>query len=354
MASSSRRKSASSGSSRPGQGPRRVPMPRSSGRPAAAPAPRASVPSRRAPAPAPRGQRRGAPAPRPGRAPAPRTARGGVSSVRIGDMDRADRARRAREAARRSLIRVGVAVGVVAALLVGAGALYLSPAFTIEKVDVVGAEHLTSQDMAALASIPQGTTLLTVDTGAIERSIDRDAWVSGVTVNRVFPSTLQIVVTEREIAAVVEVAADDAATIQPWAIASDGMWLMPIPDRDSEVGQAIAPQIYEDAERVLHISGVPYGLVPEIGSYCTDVNVNNALAIVDGMTTDLADQVRKVSATDAESTLLTLDNGIEIAFGTADDIREKERICLKIMEENPGKVAYINVRVVDRPTWRAV
>ncbi len=351
MASSSRRKSASSGSSRPAAGPRRVPMPRSSSRPA--PASRGGAPSRRASGPAPRASRpapRPAPTARPGRAPAGR----GVSSVRLGDADRLDRQQRMQQAARRSFRRVAVAVAVVIALIVGAGALYLSPAFTIEKVDVVGAEHLTSQDMAALASIPQGTTLLTVDPGAIERSIDRDAWVKDVTVNRVFPSTLQIIVTEREIAAVVEVAADDAATIQPWAIASDGMWLMPIPDRDSELGQAIAPQIYEDADAVLSISGVPYGLVPEIGSYCTDVNVNNALAIVDGMTTDLADQVKKVSATDAESTTLTLDNGIEIAFGTAENIREKERICLKIMEENPGKVAYINVRVVDRPTWRAV
>lgn len=347
MASSSRRKSASSGSSRPASGPRRAPMPRSSGRPAPAGAPlrRSGAASSRA--------RSGAagPSARPSRS-SSRPAR--VSSVRIGDIDRADRQRRMQETARRSMRRLAVIVGVVAALIIGAGALYLSPIFTIEKVDVVGAEHLTSQDMAALASIPQGTTLLTVDAGAIERSIDRDAWVKDVTVNRVFPSTLQIVVTEREIAAVVEVAADDAATIQPWAIASDGMWLMPIPDRDSEVGQAIAPQIYEDADAVLHISGVPYGLVPEIGSYCTDDNVNNALAIVDGMTTDLADQVKTVVATDAESTLLTLDNGIEIAFGTADNIREKERICLKILQDNPGKVAYINVRVVDRPTWRAV
>ena len=321
-------------------------MPRSSGRPA---------PSR-----GPAQSRSGTPrsSSRPSQRPA--SARGSsrpssrVSSVRIGDIDRAARAQRAQQAARRSLIRVAAVVGVIVALVVGAGALYLSPAFTIEKVDVVGAEHLTSQDMAALASVPQGTTLLTVDTGAIERSIDRDAWVKDVTVNRVFPSTLQIVVTEREIAAVVEVTTDDASTVQPWAIASDGMWLMPIPDRDSSVGQAIAPQIYEDADRVLHINDVPYGLVPEIGSYCADGNVNNALAIVDGMTTDLADQVRMVSAKEAESTLLTLDNGVEIAFGTADNIREKERICLEIMAQNPGKVAYINVRVPDRPTWRAL
>jgi len=75
---------------------------------------------------------------------------------------------------------------------------------------------------------------------------------------------------------------------------------------------------------------------------------------LNGLTTDLADAIVKVQATDAESTLLTLSNGIQIAFGTADDIREKERVCLHIMEQNPDKVAYINVRVVSKPTWRAV
>ena len=103
---------------------------------------------------------------------------------------------------------------------------------------------------------------------------------------------------------------------------------------------------------MLHITDVPYGVTPEIGAWCTDENVNNALSIVDGMTTDLAGRVKAVSATDAESTLLTLDNGIEIAFGTADNIRDKERVCLEIMEQHPS-VVYINVRVVDRPTWRA-
>ncbi|MEC4176401.1 FtsQ-type POTRA domain-containing protein [Adlercreutzia sp. R7] len=281
-----------------------------------------------------------------------------VSSVRLGDLDRVHRQASRREAVRQSrsaAFKAIIAVIVVAVLGVGTYAgLYFSPVFTIEEVTVTGADHLTSEEMAVLAAVPQGTTLLNVDAGAIEDSVVRDSWVADVDVRRLFPGTLEIVVTERAIAAVVDVVADNAKTTQHWAIASDGMWLMEIPDQDSELGQSISPQIYEDAANVLHIKDVPFGLTPEVGTYCTDDNVNNALAILDGLSTDLADQVKTVSATDAASTQLTLDNGIEIAFGTADDIRDKERICLKIMEEHPGKVAYINVRVVDRPTWRAV
>ncbi len=306
---------------------------------------------------------------RAGAAPGTPTSRGGrasarpgtpaqVSSVRLGDLDRVHRQASRREAAKKNrstAFKAIVAVIVVVVLGVGTYAgLYFSSAFAIEEVKVTGADHLTNEEMAVLAAVPQGTTLLNVDAAAIENSVVRDSWVADVKVNRLFPNTLEIVVTERKVAAVVEVVADNAKTTQMWAIASDGMWLMEIPAQDSELGQSISPQIYTDAASVLHIKNVPFGLTPEVGTYCTDDNVNNALAILDGLSTDLADQVKAVSATDAASTLLTLENGIEIAFGTAEDIRDKERICLKIMEEHPGKVAYINVRVVDRPTWRAV
>lgn len=280
-----------------------------------------------------------------------------VSSVRIGDMNQDPNPKRkgGSGGGRRSAVLVVVlAVLLVCAFVVGGLFITNSSFFKVTNVEVSGSEHLTDSDMAALAPIPEGTALFSVDTEMLERSIERDAWVEDAQVKRKFPSTVEIVITEREIGAVVEVTSADAKTVQPWAIASDGMWLMAIPDRESEIGQMISPQIYESADSVLHITDVPYGIVPEMGTYCTDDNVNNALAIVDGMTTDLAEQVRVVSATDAESTLLTLDSGVEIAFGTAENIRDKERICLELMEQYPGQVAYINVRVPDRPTWRSI
>ena len=250
------------------------------------------------------------------------------------------------------LIIVGVSVFLAVSFL---GMYYIiskTNVFEIEEINITGTEHLTAQEVRALVSIPQGTTLLNIDTAQIEASMERDAWVQTVDVNRVFPNKIEIVVHEREIGAIVEVPTGTAQTIQNWAIADDGMWLMVIPSRDSEVGSQLSQQIYDDAEKALHIIDVPYGVQPQIGAYCTDDNVNNALKIITGMTTELADQVKVVSAKDVESTMLTLDNNIEIAFGAADNIREKERICLQIMAENE-RVVFINVRVPDRPTWRA-
>ena len=129
---------------------------------------------------------------------------------------------------------------------------------------------------------------------------------------------------------------------------------MPIPEAGSEAAQTTSPKIYEDAENVLHIVGVPYGTEAQIGQVCTDENVNNALDILGGMTTDLAGQVASISASSVAETTLTLDSGVEIAFGKAEDIRDKERVIQQIIEDNPYGVAYINVRMVETPTWRSI
>lgn len=277
-----------------------------------------------------------------------------LTSVRVGDLDRLERQNRVQRRYRRYLVRVGIIVAVFAVLAIGAVIAYNSSLFTIQNVKVTGVEHLTSEEMSALAAVPSGTTLLRVDTASIEQRLEKDAWVLDVNVNRIFPDTLELAVTERQIAAVVEVPTTDANTVQRWAIASDHMWLMPIPDRDSEAGQRTSAKVYEDADAALVIKGVPYGTKAQVGAYCNDDTVLNALDIVSGMTTELAGRVKTVYAEGVEETRLVLDNNVEIAFGSADNIRDKERVCLAIMEQHPDSVAYINVRDVSSPTYRAL
>lgn len=255
---------------------------------------------------------------------------------------------------RRYVVRLGIIVAVIAALVAGWVVLYNSDAFAIEEVRVTGVEHLTSDEMSQLANVPENTTLLRVDTETIRNRLLKNAWVQDAEVKRVFPHTLEISVTERTIGAVVEVPTSDGKSVKLWAISTDHVWLMPIPDKDSEAAKTTSSKIYEDAESALRITDVPYGTEASIGSVCTDENVNNALDIVSGMTTELADHVVTVSAAGPEETTLILDNGIEIAFGKAENIRDKERVILKIMEEYPDQVSYINVRSVSNPTWRSV
>ena len=275
-------------------------------------------------------------------------------SRRIGDIRRSERRERAKENSRRYLVRIFIGIGIIVALIGGWAALYNSPAFTIQNVEVEGVEHLTADEMSQLANVPTDTTLLRVDTETIRNRLKQTAWVEDATVTRKFPDTIKITVTEREIEAIVEIPNRSGSSTKKWAIAKDHIWLMPIPEPGSEAAKTTSEKIYEDAEAALHITDVPYGTEAEIGQPCQDSNVNNALDIIAGMTTDLANHVETVSAAGPAETTLLLDSGVEIAFGKAENIRDKERVILQILEENPDSVAYINVRLVETPTWRSI
>ena len=265
---------------------------------------------------------------------------------------RVDTAERAKKASRVPLIVIGSIVCVIIITVVALFLMSRTDALEIESVDIKGADHLTQQELNALASIPQGATLLNVDSDSIIKSLMRDSWIESVDVNRVFPSTLEIIIHEREVGAVVEVPSGNTQTIQNWLLSKDAVWLMALPNRESEVGSQISERIYEDAEAALHITNITYGVRPEMGSACTDEPVLNAISILTGLTTELADRIKTVKAEDVEATSLILDSNVEIAVGSANNIREKELICLDILEDNP-KVVYINVRVPDRPTWKS-
>lgn len=266
----------------------------------------------------------------------------------------ADRAKQARKRLQRTIIIAIVVVVMIGAAIASALAIYNSSLFTIHNVSVSGVEHLTASEMTQLANVPEDTTLLRVDTATIAERVKASAWVDDVEVKRVFPDTLELVVTERVMAAIVEIPVRSAAATKNWAIATDGVWLMPIPERDSQAAQNTSAKIYEDADSVIHIVDVPFGTTAEIGKQCTDDIVNNALAILSGMTTELASQVTKISAAGVPETTLLLASGVEVAFGEAKDIRDKERVVLEILAQNPDNVAYINVRMVETPTWREI
>lgn len=275
-------------------------------------------------------------------------------STSIGELRRAERRKRAKRTSRRYLLRAFIVLAVIVALLAGWAALYNSPAFSIQNVQVNGVEHLTSEEMSALANVPGDTTLLRVDTATIEKRVEQNAWVADAQVNRLFPDTLQINVTERTIYSVVEIPTSGGSSVKKWAISSDHIWLMPIPDADSDAAKTTSSKVYEDAASVIHIVDVPIGTKAEIGAECSDAIVNNALDVLAGLTTDLSNQVVQVSAAGTAETTLLLQSGVEIAFGKAEDIRDKERVILEILKENEDNVTYINVRMVQNPTWRAV
>lgn len=245
---------------------------------------------------------------------------------------------------------------IALASVIGAYAyFYVTDSFTIQNVEINGVKHLTQDEMNQLIDIPENTTLLKVDSETISKRLKRDAWIKDVTITPKFPSTLVIDITERDISAIVEVpSSSKEKAVRNWAISADHMWLMPIPDKNSEAAKNINQQIYQDLDGVLHIVDVSPSVQPEISSYCTDEPVNCAIDVVTAMTTELKTQVKYVKATDPNSTNIFLNNGVEIAVGSSDNLREKERVAQELLNKYDGKISYINVRNPQNPTWRSI
>ncbi|MFC3241144.1 cell division protein FtsQ/DivIB [Gordonia humi] len=90
-----------------------------------------------------------------------------------------------------------VAVLIVVAVGGATAIAYFTPLMSVRNVDVVGTRVVDRNDVIATAQAPTGTPLLQVDTGAIADRVAAIPAVEQVTVERSYPSTLTIDVTER-------------------------------------------------------------------------------------------------------------------------------------------------------------
>ena len=191
-------------------------------------------------------------------------ANGEFVSTSVAEIRRKGRNEELRATSRKYFVRFVVLIGFLVVLLAGWAVLYNSTAFTIERVSVKGVEHLTDDEMTQLANVPSNTTLLRVDADEIANRVKQNSWVEDVQINRIPPDMLEINVTERKVAAIVEIPDESGTMIKRWMIANDHMWLMPIPEEGTEAAQTTSPKVYEDADAVRHIVNVPVGTKAEI------------------------------------------------------------------------------------------
>ncbi|MBU4555302.1 MAG: hypothetical protein KJ747_00320, partial [Actinobacteria bacterium] len=80
----------------------------------------------------------------------------------------------------------------------------------------------------------------------------------------------------------------------------------------------------------------------------------NALRVWKALSSELRAKTRTISAPSVDKTALMTTDDIAIFMGSSEDIERKDLVARRILEEQAGKVVSINVRTVDRPTWRGV
>ena len=300
------------------------------------------------------------------------------------------------------------ALGIVAVLVVAFAVIVNSGLFAATDVWIKGSEHVSKEAAEQLIDLPEGTSLLNVDESAISERLKQNPWVSGVDIERVYPHTLVIKPHERAVAAVVYIASDDIA----WAIGDDGCWIAPVSlsqageaaaapaapaddaapasdaespaaddpdaadegdsdadaaDDAAEAEAAAAAEAAEAARRqssleaarkaaqeagALLMTDVASGVSPASGKPVESDVVLAGLKYVKGLTPEFLSKVKFMSLPSKEAIAVTLDSGIEIALGAPDDIKTKERVVTKLLEQESG-VTYIDVRVPGNYTFRS-
>jgi cell division protein FtsQ len=265
----------------------------------------------------------------PGRA--PRSA----SSVRFAEGKRDERERRlATQRMRVRLVLGGIAAALIV-LVIGSVLLYRSAAFSVRHVVVTGNARISTARILALAAIPADATLLRLPSDEIAARVRSDPWIESASVQGAFPDKVTIAVHERVPVALVDLGKARGV----WVVDADGSFIA------SRTPASVAGlPVVRDV--VANGSAISMKDPPE--------TMLNALKVLGGLGTQLRSSAKYVTAASIDETAIFTKDGVEILFGAASQMSKKDFLAKRILADQKGKVVFIDVRSVDRPVWRGL
>src|SRR5262245_33127660 len=205
----------------------------------------------------------------------------------------------------------------VGALALAVWAVFFSSWLATQRVDVSGATIVSDDDVVQAADVNLGTPLARVNLDAVRDRIEALPAVADVSVHRSWPHTLDISVTERT----------PLATVPQhgrWlAMDKDGVLFRPTSARDETLPVVVlAPAAVASARR-------------EVAS------------VVDSLPSNLLSTTRRIKARSMDSITLTLTDGREIKWGSADDTDRKVEVLAILLGQH---ASVYDVSVPEQPT----
>lgn len=249
------------------------------------------------------------------------------------------------------IIVVGVLLVLLVAFLVAITLLSHTSAFTITEVDADDSAHVTADSIVRLANVQDGSTLLNVDTDAIQKNLERNPWILSANITREFPDKLKIIVTERQPAYLVVMGTGNLA----WYLGPDNIWIEPKRievSGDQSVTDAAMSLASQTGSVV--ITDVPSSVSPVAGSACTDDEILTVVAFQQQFSDDMKSQIVCYSAPETNSVSCVLSSGVQVSLGAASNIDSKETVIKQVLQEYAGQITYLNVRVPSKPSYRGL
>lgn len=227
---------------------------------------------------------------------------------------------------RRFRVLVGV-VGVVVFVFAMVG-LFRSPLLDVDKVEVKGAKHTTvASILSATGVATQGHPMIAVDRFALAAKIERLPWVATAVVDRKWPNTLRIRITER----------------------------VPI----GAIGAPGGIALLDGTGRVLGVvADQPKGTVAiisddKVGTPGSSVGagLRGALEVLHALSRPLAEQAETIHQLPGNRPTyeLSLRGGVTVRFGDASDLAQKATAAEAVYAVEHAAGTVIDVRVPRSP-----
>jgi cell division protein FtsQ len=225
---------------------------------------------------------------------------------------------RRRRSRRRLALRI--VLGVLALALVGAGGWLVgfSSVLAAEKVEVTGTEMVSAGSVTRTAAVPLGTPLARLDVGDIAARVQTLAPVRSVQVERSWPHTVRIIVTERTPAYLVS--AHGASTLV------------------DDQGVAFAT-----------VSTPPDHLIRADVALTDPVLLRSVATVTQALPASVRGKVERIEAASPESIRLKLTGDREVVWGSADQSAVKGQVLAALITK---KASVYDVSGPANPTTR--
>ena len=223
---------------------------------------------------------------------------------------------------------VGVIVGV---LTLGYVAARSTSIFAVRAVAVTGAGAAVEAEVNAALRPLDGQSLVTVDADSVERRLAALPSVRAARVDRAFPHGLRIVVVPE----------------RPVAVLRSGRaaWLV------SDQGRVVRT-VESTTQRRLPRIWLAAGADFELGETLAIPAASQALSIVTALPARFPVRVRTARVTD-EGRILVLAIGMEVRFGSADDLGAKVAAAGAVLrglsDSEKAELDYLDVSLPERP-----
>lgn len=235
----------------------------------------------------------------------------------VADATGALRLRRRRS---RRRLALQILVGVLALAVVGTGVWLVgfSSVLAAQKVTVTGTDLVSPATVTRTAAVPLGTPLARLDVAEIAARVQTLAPVKSVEVDRTWPHTVSITVTERTPAYVVN--ANGTSTLV------------------DDQGVAFAT-----------VSKRPDGLIRAEVTLSDPVVLQSVATVTQALPTSVRGKVERIEAASPESIRLKLTGGREVVWGSADQSTVKGQVLAALLSK---KASVYDVSGPANPTTR--